>query len=264
MQLLVLASLAAYASAHATWQQLWIGDTDAGSSCVRLVPSNSPVTDVSSPDMACNANAAASAGVCTVAAGDEVTVEMHQQSGDRTCANEAIGGQHYGPMMVYLAKVDDATSAVGAQASWFKIHEMGLLSNNPDYFGNQVLNDNCGHYTVTIPSDVAPGQYLLRAETIALHTASGAGGAQFYMSCYQVEITGSGSATPDTVSLPGAYSASDPGILVNIHAQLDSYVVPGPTPYGFSPPAVATTAYPTTATWATALQPTTVPTVVPS
>ena len=51
------------------------------------------------------------------------------------------------------------------------------------------MNDNCGHYTVTIPSDIAPGQYLLRAETIALHTASQPGGAQFYMSCYQVNVS---------------------------------------------------------------------------
>ena len=88
----------------------------------------------------------------------------------------------------------------------------------------EVLNDNCGHYTVTIPSDIAPGQYLLRAETIALHTASQPGGAQFYMSCYQVEITGGGSAEPPTVKIPGAYSASDPGILVDIHKELDTYV----------------------------------------
>ena len=33
-------------------------------------------------------------------AGDSVTVEMHQQPGDRTCANEAIGGAHYGPVIV--------------------------------------------------------------------------------------------------------------------------------------------------------------------
>ena len=64
-----------------------------------------------------------------------------------------------------MAKVDDATTAVGSSQSWFKIGEMGLPSNNPDYWGTEVLNDNCGHYTFTIP-DVAPGQYLLRAETI--------------------------------------------------------------------------------------------------
>lgn len=87
----------------------------------------------------------------------------------------------------------------------------------------EVLNDNCGHYTFKVPSDIAPGQYLLRAEVIALHVASSVGGAQFYMSCYQITIGGSGSATPPTVSIPGAYNANDPGILINIYTQLNSY-----------------------------------------
>ncbi len=39
---------------------------------------------------------------------------------------------------------------------------------------------------VTIPPDTPSGDYLLRAEVIALHTAGQAGGAQFYMSCYQL------------------------------------------------------------------------------
>lgn len=97
------ASLIASAAAHATWQEFWIEDVDAGSSCVRLPVSNSPVTDVTSDDIACNAGATASAGVCSVTAGDTVTVEMHQQPDDRSCANEAIGGNHYGPVIVYMA-----------------------------------------------------------------------------------------------------------------------------------------------------------------
>ena len=44
---------------------------------------------------------------------------MHQQPNDRSCANEAIGGDHYCPVQVYMAKVDDATSAVGSDAAWF-------------------------------------------------------------------------------------------------------------------------------------------------
>jgi cellulase len=80
------------------------------------------------------------------------------------------------------------------------------------------------------------------------------------MSCYQVNVTGSGTASPGTVKIPGAYSASDPGILINIYTSLTAYTIPGPTPYGTTSPTVATTAYPTTATWNTALQPTTVPT----
>ena len=41
---------------------------------------------------------------------------------------------------MYMAKVDDATTAVGSDAGWFKVDEMGLASNNPDYWANQVLN----------------------------------------------------------------------------------------------------------------------------
>ncbi|RYC55902.1 hypothetical protein CHU98_g10316 [Xylaria longipes] len=84
---------------------------------------------------------------------------------------------------------------------------------------------------VKIPTDLAPGDYLLRAEALALHSAASAGQGQFYMTCYQLTVTGSGSAKPDGVKLPGAYAASDPGILVNIHAPMTTYIAPGPTVY---------------------------------
>ncbi|KAI0073774.1 glycoside hydrolase family 61 protein [Panus rudis PR-1116 ss-1] len=263
-KLLSLACLIASVAAHATFQELWINGVDQGSSCVRLPLSNSPVTDVTSPDIACNVNPTPTSGVCSANPGDQLTVEMHQQPGDRSCSNEAIGGDHYGPINVYMAKVDDATSAVGSEANWFKVAEIGLPSNNPDYWGTEVLNDNCGHYTFTVPKDIAPGDYLVRAEVIALHVASTVGGAQFYMSCYQVKIGGSGTATPSAVKIPGAYSPQDPGILINIYTQLNTYQIPGPTPYATTSPTVATTPYPTTATWDTALQPSTVPTAVPT
>ncbi|OSD05161.1 lytic polysaccharide monooxygenase [Trametes coccinea BRFM310] len=263
-KLIIAASLAASVAAHATFQELWINGVDQGSSCVRLPQSNSPVTSVSTPDLACNASPHPSDGICQVMPGDEVTVEMHQQPNDRSCATEAIGGDHYGPVLVYMAKVDDATTAVGSSAQWFKVAEIGLPSSNPDYWGTEVLNDNCGHYTFKVPSDIAPGNYLIRAEVIALHVASSIGGAQFYMSCYQVNVGGSGSANPPTVSIPGAYSATDPGILINIYEPLSTYTIPGPTPYATTSPAVANTPYPTTATWNTALQPSTVPTAVPT
>ncbi|KJA23211.1 lytic polysaccharide monooxygenase [Hypholoma sublateritium FD-334 SS-4] len=256
------AAFIASVSAHATFQQFWIGSVDAGNSCARLPVSNSPVTSVTTADIACNV-ASSSAGVCPVNAGDTVTVEMHQQNGDRSCANEAIGGAHYGPITAYMAAVSDATSAVASSANWFKVSESGLVSNNPDYWAVQVLNNNCGHYTFQIPADIAPGNYLLRAEVIALHTASSVGGAQFYPGCFQINVVGAGTAKPPTVKFPGAYSATDPGIEINIYQSLTTYQIPGPTPYGSSVPTIATTVYPTTATWNTKLQPSTVPIVVP-
>ncbi|KAF7790518.1 hypothetical protein EIP86_001474 [Pleurotus ostreatoroseus] len=264
LSLAFVSSLVASAVAHATFQELWINGVDQGSACVRLPLSNSPVTSVTSDDIACNVNATPSSGVCSINPGDSLTVEMHQQPGDRSCANEAIGGDHYGPINIYMAKVDDATSAVGSDASWFKVFDMGMPSNNPDFWATEVLNDNCGHFTFTVPSGIAPGNYLIRAEVIALHVASTVGGAQFYMSCYQVNVGGSGSAAPPTVKFPGAYSAQDPGILINIYQSLTTYDIPGPTPFGNPAGTVANTPYPTTATWNTALQPSTVPTALPT
>lgn len=70
---------------------------------------------------------------------------------------------------------------------------------------------------------------MLRAEAIALHAASSSGGAQHYVSCYQLTVSGSGSLKPtDTVTFPDAYTKTGPGLGFSIHAPLDSYPAPGP------------------------------------
>jgi hypothetical protein len=75
-----------------------------------------------------------------------------------------------------------------------------------------------------IPSATPSGEYLVRVESIALHSASGANGAQFYISCGQINVTGGGSGKPtDLVSFPGAYKSTDPGIMLNIYYPVVSY-----------------------------------------
>jgi lytic cellulose monooxygenase (C1-hydroxylating) len=43
-----------------------------------------------------------------------MTVEMHAQPGDRSCSNQAIEGNHFGPVIVYMSKVIDATTDPGS------------------------------------------------------------------------------------------------------------------------------------------------------
>ena len=111
-----------------------------------------------------------------------------KQPGDRTCTTEAIGGAHYGPVQVYLTKVSDASTADGS-TGWFKIFKddwakiAGSSDAAADNWGTKDLNTCCGRMNVKIPSDIPAGDYLLRAEVIALHVAGSVGGAQFYMSC---------------------------------------------------------------------------------
>ncbi|KAF1950364.1 hypothetical protein CC80DRAFT_554357 [Byssothecium circinans] len=232
MRSATILGFASTVAAHATWQQLWVNGKDHESTCARLPASNSPITDVTSNDIRCNAGSAPAASKCPVAAGDTVTIEMHQHN-SRGCTEEAIGGAHYGPVLAYLSKVSDAATADGS-SPWFKVYQdtwakgTSGSQGSDDFWGTKDLTKNCGTMDFKIPSDIAPGDYLLRAEAIALHSAGGAGGAQFYMSCYQLTVTGSGTATPEGVSFPGAYKAADPGIQINIYQPLSTYVAPGP------------------------------------
>ena len=65
------------------------------------------------------------------------------------------------------------------------------------------------------------------------------GQAQFYMGCAQINVSGSGTKTGNTVSFPGAYSATDPGILISIYDSKGQPVGNG-TPYQIPGPAKLT------------------------
>jgi cellulase len=94
--------------------------------------------------------------------------------------------------MAYIAP----TSSNGAGDVWVKLAEDGYSGST---WAVDTLIANKGKYDFTIPSVLAPGDYLLRGEIIALHEAdvaynvNSARGAQFYMECVQVTVTGSGS-----------------------------------------------------------------------
>ena len=89
---------------------------------------------------------------------------------------------------------------------------------------------NGGPITLTLPPNIAPGGYLVRQEIIALHLAQTQGGAEFYPSCTQIMVGGSQTGTPNqTVSFPGAYSDTDPGILdTTVFTTGATYIFPGP------------------------------------
>jgi len=221
----ILATAAAV-SAHSTWQDLWVGSTDKATSCTRTVKDNNPITSLTSSDMFCGRGPTSSSNVCEVAAGSALTVEMHAQPNERSCSQPAIGGNHYGPVLVYMAKVSDAKTATSG--SFFKVAEDGYTGTTASW-GTEILNANCGKRAFTVPKSLAPGDYLVRAEAIALH--AGAGQPQPYVSCMQVKVTGSGTATPSGVSFPGGYKLSDPLFQKAIYDSSFKYVSPGPAVY---------------------------------
>lgn len=139
---------------------------------------------------------------------------------------------HPGPLAFYIAKVPSGQSVAtwepGTAKVWTKIYQ-----DHPSISSSGMTWPSQGakSVSVTIPKCLADGEYLLRVEHIGLHSASSAGGAQFYLSCAQLSVSGgSGTWSPkNTVSFPGAYTATDPGIMINIYYPIPtSYTPPGP------------------------------------
>lgn len=139
---------------------------------------------------------------------------------------------HQGPMLDYLASCpgDDCSKADPAQLKFFKIDAVGLVdgSKQPGVWGSDDMVSNNKSWTVQVPASIAPGQYVLRHELIALHAASQENGAQNYPQCVNIDVQGGGSAQPEGVLGTQLYTPKDPGLVFNIYQKIDSYPIPGP------------------------------------
>ena len=179
---------------------------------------------VSLSDIICNSKNTAVAKSLTVNAGDKLTFEWyHDNRGD-----DIVADSHKGPVTVYIA--DAATNGVGNV--WTKIAESGLEGG---VWAVDTLKANGGKHSVKLPPSLAPGDYLVRAEIIALHESdtnyvtNNARGAQFYPSCAQVVVAAGGSTVPPgTFNFIGGYTPTDPGILFDLYNNPTSYPIPGP------------------------------------
>jgi len=202
-----------------------------------------PIQDATDPTISCNDDGTAGALQLTgtVAAGTAITAYWNQ-----------VWPHAIGPMLTYLANCGgDCTSVNSDTLSWFKIDEAGLLSGSVgsgSWADGEMIADNSS-WTTTIPSCVPAGNYLIRFETIALHSQP----AQFYPECAQIKITGGGSQVPtNTVKFPGGYSNSDPGIDINVYSSTaDStytYTIPGPPLYTCGGSSPASSAKPVSST----------------
>ncbi|KAJ7863120.1 glycoside hydrolase family 61 protein [Mycena olivaceomarginata] len=165
-----------------------LGTSSDLASVIRQVNTNSPVTSVSDPNLACGPNAQLAQDNADANPGDSIAVDWVSTAG--------AWFHDVGPMLTYLANCGSAPCNSGASA------------------------------TLSLPSNLAPGNYLLRHEIIALQNGGSQGGAEFYASCSQLRVGGSGTGAPtssDLVKIPGAYSATDPGILVDVNRSVYMY-----------------------------------------
>ncbi|KAG8935048.1 Esterase/lipase/thioesterase [Tulasnella sp. 417] len=215
---------------------------------IRAIPGNGPVTDMSLIDIQCNGwseggvigSSPAPLYATPAPAGSTITLQWTDWP-DTHIGVRSLRAQRM-PIITYMAKVPSGQSVTswspGTSAVWFKVAEAGLDTSTNTWAAIKLIADG-NKYSFTIPSTLAPGQYIIRHEIIALHSSYTYPGAQSYPSCIQIEVTGSGTVTPSgskLVAFPGAYGSTTAGLVWplwnpnNLQTGV-SYPIPGPALY---------------------------------
>ncbi|KAI9567887.1 glycoside hydrolase family 61 protein [Boletus coccyginus] len=195
-------------------------------SIIRQVSTISPVKGATNPSINCGMDAALAANVGNANPGSQI--QVHWVGGSTGDSNWP---HNVGPIMHYMTKCSGSCSSYdSSNAEWFKISELGTKSDDSTWYQADITQGSPA--TVTIPSNIQSGNYLLRSELISLQNAMSQGGAEFYPGCIQLSIGGSGSGaatSSEECTFPGCYSDTDPGILdPTVYDPPVNYVFPGP------------------------------------
>ncbi|KAI2638734.1 glycosyl hydrolase family 61-domain-containing protein [Hypomontagnella submonticulosa] len=242
--LALLATSAPAVLAHWTYSRLIVNDEVVGEPWQYIRPhnnSNAPLTNVNSTDFRCNVGATPSE-TYAVRAGDELGFGINEHFG------------HPGIQQVYLSKAPEGSAAADYDGSggWARIYSLtSAPANATNSSSSGVSSDdeevltwathNIQSFRFKLPAATPPGEYLLRAEGLALHAAHKWACAQFYVSCAQIKVT-AGSESPSNlvrrkeedefdphVKIPGVYRGNEPGVLIPVFwSFLTNYTAPGP------------------------------------
>jgi hypothetical protein len=239
---LALASLAPFVAAHGHLSGAFIDDvyipgpdpaTGSTGFAIREINDINPVKGTDNPDINCGHNAQKASLVADAAPGSVVKFAWMNGAGGPWVHNT-------GPVMTYMASCGAGGCANfdSANAQFFKISELGRKDASTWYMADLTTGLNATT-SATIPSDLPAGEYLIRHELIAMQLGMSQGGAEFYPACLQVRLSAatiSSAALPpssETVTFPGGYSDTDPGILdPDVYNPGSNYVFPGPAVVG--------------------------------
>ncbi|CAI6332061.1 unnamed protein product [Periconia digitata] len=168
-------------------------------------------------DVNCHKSATAGRLYADVAAGSTIQLPWNTWPSD----------SHKGPVINYIHPCNgDCTTLTPGALRWTKISQEGLSGGR---WPTDPMPSNNFTLSVNIPRNLKAGNYVLRHEIIALHGANNDNGAQLYMQCLNLKVSGSGSASPSGgVAGTSLYSKNDPGIKFNLYTNPTSYPIPGP------------------------------------
>lgn len=190
--------------------------------------------DYAQPDIICHLNARNANGNAPVEAGDFLTFQWN-----------GWPESHHGPIVTYMAycgqDADACMRAEKTELEFFGVDAVGLIDPsatlNKYYsaFGiwaTDILIHTNHTYTVQVPPTLAPGNYVVRHEIIALHYALKSDlGPQHYPQCVDVMVSGGGTEVPEGVFGTELYGrpGDEGGLKYDISQDpLPPYTIPGP------------------------------------
>ncbi|ORY11221.1 glycosyl hydrolase family 61-domain-containing protein [Clohesyomyces aquaticus] len=186
--------------------------------------SNTPLQNVNSTDLRCNSGGESGAS----------TLMYTVQAGDKVGFGVAATFGHPGPQQVYTSNAPAAAADYDGSGGWARIYSLTTSYNASAGQGDGILKwatYRMQTFQFTLPASTPPGEYLLRAEGLALHAAHKANGAQFYVRCAQIRVTGNGDGSPGPlIEFPREYHWISPGVLIlAFWSRLSNYTAPGPS-----------------------------------
>ncbi|KAJ4362373.1 hypothetical protein N0V83_010466 [Neocucurbitaria cava] len=234
--LLLLQQHASTALAHWNYDRIIVNGAVIGSPYQyirRTNNSNTPLQNVNSTDMRCNAGAASgvplNTSTYTVAAGDTLGFTLKDTFG------------HPGPQQVYISRAPGTGGAVEYDGSgeWARIYSLTSAMNaSKELYDGGVIEwatHKARTFNFRLPAELQAGEYLVRAEGLALHAAHKPNCAQFYVACAQIRVVSSaatregGGVPGPNIRFPGGYQWDSEGVLIpEFWSRLADYTAPGP------------------------------------
>ncbi|GAW17940.1 hypothetical protein ANO14919_074090 [Xylariales sp. No.14919] len=259
----LLAAASSPVSAHWVYSQLIVNGAFAGEPYQYIRPpqnGNNFLSDVNSTDMRCNVGG--SSGLTNN------TETLAVRAGDALGFGIGSTFGHPGIQQVYLSRAPDlppsssdssasAAALYDGSGGWARIYSLTTTPTLPNGTGtadgkNSFAEAQPGavdwathkltSFLFGLPAATPAGEYLVRAEGMAVHAAHKPGGAQFYVACAQIRVEGGtadsrsrggsndgGAALGPLVSIPGVYRGDEPGVLIpQFWSGLPRYTTPGP------------------------------------
>ncbi|KEZ42747.1 hypothetical protein SAPIO_CDS6033 [Scedosporium apiospermum] len=182
------------------------------------------------PDIICHLGATPGAVAIPVNAGDELGIHW-----------DTWPDSHKGPIVDSLANCEGACQNVDkTKLKFFDISREAVINAASDLWAPNVLIKNDLTWFVKIPESIAPGNYVLRHEIVALHAAGQPNGAQSYPFCFNLAISSKGTDHPEGRTFEGYYSQNEVGIVWDLFGKSAAdYKIPGPADNLYSKAEVA-------------------------